>query len=190
MVGEVDVVDSGAVRHPEQVTAAREAPAGEVGRRGHRREGEAGEAREPLDEERRRHADLVGPDGDDHRAHRRPRVRADAEEGEGRRPGPLREQLGGAAHRDVQRRSSPRSSTRERRRRRTPRRVRRRRRSTPPRLFNTGTPAAEGAEPAPTQPPPPAAVRSYTYVVPAAGTSPYYCILHTRADHGRKLTFR
>jgi plastocyanin len=45
-------------------------------------------------------------------------------------------------------------------------------------LFNTGlVPPNAGA--GPDEPPPPKAVRSYTYKVPEKGKYPYYCILHT-----------
>ena len=45
-------------------------------------------------------------------------------------------------------------------------------------LFNTGLLPPDAPD-SPGGSPPPAAVRSFTFVVPAAGNYPYYCILHT-----------
>lgn len=53
-------------------------------------------------------------------------------------------------------------------------------------LFNTGL-IPPNASSGPDSPPPPKAVRSYTYVVPAAGTYPYYCILHTLSGMGGEI---
>lgn len=44
-------------------------------------------------------------------------------------------------------------------------------------LFNSGL-LPPNAPDSPGGSPPPAAVRSFTFVVPAAGNYPYYCILH------------
>jgi plastocyanin len=50
-------------------------------------------------------------------------------------------------------------------------------------LFNTGL-IPPNASAGPDSPPPPKAVRSYTYVVPDKGKYPYYCILHTLSGMG------
>lgn len=50
-------------------------------------------------------------------------------------------------------------------------------------LFNSGL-VPPNASAGPTSPAPPKAARSYTYVVPAKGSYPYYCILHTLSGMG------
>jgi plastocyanin len=50
-------------------------------------------------------------------------------------------------------------------------------------LFNTGL-IPPNAAAGPDSPAPPREVRSYTYVVPAAGKYPYYCILHVGSGMG------
>jgi plastocyanin len=50
-------------------------------------------------------------------------------------------------------------------------------------LFNTGLLPPNAGE-GPDSPPPPKAVRSYTYVVPEKGKYEYYCILHTLSGMG------
>jgi plastocyanin len=54
-------------------------------------------------------------------------------------------------------------------------------------LYNTGL-VPPNASAGPASPPPPKAARSYTYVVPAKGKYPYYCILHTLSGMGGTIT--
>ena len=124
-----------------------------------------------ADQELRRLHHLRRRDGRDDRAHRRARVRADAEEGEGGRPGHLREQLGRSAHRQLRRRRSCRpiptaADVLQPRARRLAAGAR------PGRLPQHRVVAAqvEGG--------PPLAARSYTYSVPGGGQVPYACVLH------------